>query len=99
MKITRRTGIGTPPLAGGIPPSDIDVEEAEVADRRPRLAQDTVSVSEKARLLGQLKSGDGEERAEKIAALREAVEEGRFQPEIRAVARSFLRELFGFFVR
>lgn len=99
MKITRRTGIGTPPLAGEIPPPDIDVEESEVTEHQPRPAQDTVSVSEKARLLGQLKSAQGEERAEKVAALRKAVEEGTFQPEIRAVARSFLREVLAFFVR
>ncbi len=99
MKITRRTGIGTPPLTGGIPPSDVDVEEAEAAARQPNQARDTVSVSEKARLLGQLRLGEGEERAEKIGALRKAVEEGSFQPEIRAVARSFLREVLGFFVR
>lgn len=98
MKITDRNLVQDPPLrperggqAGrGTTPTEGTPESAAGGDR--------VDVSEAARVLAGLRDDDPE-RAAKVERLRKAVEDGTYDPDVNEVARRFLREVVGPFVK
>ena len=102
MKITDRNGLpgarvdGTPLTTGTPPPakngargegigSGDQVDVSDVAKTLARLAAHRQTVTE----------GIDSVREDRVAALREAVAKGQYQPNFDAVARSFLAETFG----
>jgi flagellar biosynthesis anti-sigma factor FlgM len=105
MKITDRNGVpgarvdGTPLTIGTPPPgkngaraegigSGDQVDVSDVAKTLARLAAHRQTVTE----------GIDTVREDRVAALREAVAKGQYQPDFDAVARSFLAENFGHLV-
>jgi flagellar biosynthesis anti-sigma factor FlgM len=102
MKISDRNGVpgarvdGTPLTIGTPPPakngsrgegigSGDQVDVSDVAKTLARLAAHRQTVTE----------GIDAVREDRVAALRDAVAKGQYQPDFDAVARSFLAETFG----
>ena len=72
--------------------------QAPAAQSAPATSADQVSVSDTARDLAKLRSAVGDPdtvREEKIAKLREAVENGSYHPDVRETAKKLLRDILG----
>src|SRR5262245_40324427 len=102
MKISDRNGVpgarvdGTP-LTIGTPPAGKNAPRQEGVG-----SGDQVDVSDVARTLARLAAhrqtvtdGIDTVREDRVAALRDAVAKGQYQPDFESVARSFLAETFG----
>jgi negative regulator of flagellin synthesis FlgM len=94
MKVDDRKTVLDPRVGGAQTPAPGG--QAPVSGGAP--AADQVSVSDTARDLAKLRSAVGDPdavREEKIAKLREAVENGSYHPDVRETAKKLLRELLG----
>jgi len=94
MKVDDRKTVLDPRVGGT--PAPAPGGHAAVGGTAP--ASDRVSVSDTARDLARLRAAVGDAgtvREEKIAALREAVENGSYHPDVRETAKKLLRELIG----
>src|SRR5262245_36143511 len=95
MKVDDRKNVLDPRVGGTQAPAPGG--QSPVSGGAPASA-DQVSVSDTARDLAKLRSAVGDPgtvREEKIAKLREAVENGSYHPDVRETAKKLLRELLG----
>ena len=95
MKVDDRKSVLDPRVGGAQAP--VPGGPAPLSGGAPASA-DQVSVSDTARDLAKLRSAVGDPdsvREEKIAKLREAVENGTYHPDVRETAKKMLRELLG----
>ena len=105
MKISDRNGVpgsrvdGTPLTIGTPPPAK---NGANGARNEGIGSDDQVEVSAAAKTLARLAGhrqtvtdGIDTVREDRVAALRDAIAKGQYQPDFDAVARSFLAETFG----
>jgi negative regulator of flagellin synthesis FlgM len=96
MKVDDRKTVLDPRVGGTQTPAPGG--QSPVSGGAPASA-DQVSVSDTARDLAKLRSAVGDPdvvREEKVATLREAVENGSYHPDVRETAKKLLRELLGY---
>jgi flagellar biosynthesis anti-sigma factor FlgM len=95
MKVDDRKTVLDPRVGGTQAPAPGD---RSPASGEGSTSADQVSVSDTARDLAKLRSAVGNPdivREEKIAKLREAVENGSYHPDVRETAKKLLREILG----
>ena len=95
MKVDDRKSVLDPRVGGPQAPAPGAPADAPGT---PAPSADQVSVSDTARDLAKLRSAVGDPdgvREEKVAKLREAIENGSYHPDVRETAKKLLREILG----
>lgn len=96
MKINDHGGTGAPNGPGEALGVRRDAYREQQSQRGTASGGDKISVSEEARTLSRLRQEIGnvdEVRTDKVQALRDKIESGQYEVDLKAVARKFLESL------
>jgi negative regulator of flagellin synthesis FlgM len=98
MKINDHGGTGAPNGPGEALGVRRDAYRDQKSQQGAASSRDKITVSEEARTLSRLRKEIGDVdavRTDKVAALRDKIESGQYEVDLKAVARKFLESLNG----